>query len=225
MYFSAMLASTEYTATAIVADDLLLVTEGLASLCAGFSGCRVLAYSSDGEQAWDLIEGMKPDVALLNSYLPGMTALDIVRKSRQNSLPTRFIVLAQRGDRQNVIEVLRAGASGFLLKSTVGRHLEDAFHQVCQGGVYIDPTIALDGSDPTHPRNLDDPLKDLSGREMQVFTLLVEGARAKHIAAQLSLSPKTVDTYRASLMRKLDIHDVPGLVKLAIRHKVTAAGQ
>jgi DNA-binding NarL/FixJ family response regulator len=100
----------------------------------------------------------------------------------------------------------------------------DAFGQIVEGGVYVSPEIELDkvfgGGQKPVP---DDPLQTLSAREHQVFSLLCEGVRAKEIAARLALSPKTVDTYRASLMRKLDIHDVAGLVKFAIQRDLTSS--
>ena len=101
--------------------------------------------------------------------------------------------------------------------------LLEAFEQILDGGIYVSPSLELDKIfSPGQKAVPDDPLEALSAREYQVFSLLVEGTRAKEIAARLDLSPKTVDTYRASLMRKLDIHDVAGLVKFAIQRDLTS---
>jgi DNA-binding NarL/FixJ family response regulator len=104
--------------------------------------------------------------------------------------------------------------------------LLEAFEQVLDGGIYVSPQLELNKIfGPGQKNSADDPLEMLSAREYQVFTLLVDGIRAKEIAARLELSPKTVDTYRASLMRKLDIHDVAGLVKFAIHRDLTTTGR
>jgi DNA-binding NarL/FixJ family response regulator len=122
-----------------------------------------------------------------------------------------------------VVEALRCGVSAFLLKSGPSVQLLEAFEQILDGGIYVSPQLELNKIfGPGQKSSPDDPLEMLSAREYQVFTLLVEGIRAKEIAARLELSPKTVDTYRASLMRKLDIHDVAGLVKFAIHRDLTS---
>lgn len=206
----------------IVADDLLLMSESLSALCEGFVGCRVLGHCQDGEEALRMISELRPDVALLDLNLRRMVTMDVVRKARQKGLPTKLVVLSVRGDRKTVLETLRGGANAFVLKGGTGRHLEEAFRQVLIGAVYVSPLVEL--QDLVTPQSCagQDPIKTLSAREYQVFSLLVEGARAKEIASKLSLSPKTVDTHRANLMRKLDMHDMPSLVKFAILHKLTA---
>ena len=123
-----------------------------------------------------------------------------------------------------MVEALRCGVSAFLLKSGPSHQLLEAFAQVLDGGIYVSPQLELSKIfNPGQKSAQEDPLELLSAREYQVFSLLVEGVRAKEIAARLELSPKTVDTYRASLMRKLDIHDVAGLVKFAIQRDLTSS--
>ena len=164
------------------------------------------------------IQRLEPAVALLDLGLSDLAATEVIRRVRERGLRTRCAVFSIRKDRKTVLEVLRAGACGYLLKSSTAEQMADALGQFTQGGIYVSPQIevmSLFGE--TNGRNQEDPLESLSGREFQVFSLLVEGVRAKEIAARLSLSPKTVDTYRSSLMRKLDIHDVAGLVKFAIK--------
>jgi two-component system invasion response regulator UvrY len=133
-------------------------------------------------------------------------------------------VLSTRRDRKTVVEALRCGANGFLLKSAPWNQLLEAFEQILDGGVYVSTELELNKIfGGVGDGGLEDPLQSLSAREHQVFSMLVEGVRAKEIAARLELSPKTVDTYRASLMRKLDIHDVAGLVKFAIQRDLTSS--
>jgi DNA-binding NarL/FixJ family response regulator len=210
------------TYSVFLADELTLVREGLAALCVSGNGFgprfKVVGQSSQGAAALRFIEAEVPDIAVLDLNLPDLFTLEIVRRIREAKLPTKLIVLSTRRDRKTIVEALRSGVNGFLLKSGPANQLLDAFQQVLEGGIYVSPDIELNkifAGGPL-PAN-EDPLQALSAREFQVFSLLCEGVRAKEIAARLALSPKTVDTYRASLMRKLDIHDVAGLVKFAIQ--------
>lgn len=208
--------------TIVVADDLTLVREGLAALCGQRPGFQVVGQCKDGLETVEAVARLRPLIALVDIGLPKLHISELVRKIREMPGPTRAIIMSARGDRKLVMEALRTGASGFILKSGPARHLHDALSQVAQGGIYVSPMLEL-----THiflnsgKKEPEDPLEALSSREYQVFSLLIEGVRAKEIAARLELSPKTVDTYRASLMRKLDIHDVAGLVKFAIQRDLT----
>ena len=207
----------------VVADELPLICEGLAALCLGFPGCEVLGHGTNGDEAWNLVERLQPNLALLGAHLPRVGALEVVRRSRLLGFRTKFVLVADHAHRKEVLDALRGGASGYILKSSTGRELEECFRQVSQGGVFVSSMVDWQVVENSTRHDAENPLRALSAREMQVFALLVDGVRARDIAMRLSLSPKTVDTYRASLMRKLAIHDVPGLVKLAIQQKVTAA--
>jgi DNA-binding NarL/FixJ family response regulator len=210
------------TVQILLAEELTLVREGLARICESNPRYTVVAHCSEGSVALRQCEALRPDIAVLDMNLPDLFALEIVRRMRNLRLPTRSILLSTRRDRKTVVEALRSGASAYVLKSGPSSQLLEAFEQVAAGGVYVSPMIELNKIFAPEPRKTnEDPLETLSTREYQVFTLLVDGIRAKEIAARLELSPKTVDTYRASLMRKLDIHDVAGLVKFAIQRELT----
>jgi len=201
----------------IVADELQLLTDALAALIEASGSFVVVERCRDGIQAVRAAERHRPEILVLDHELPGLHALEVVRKAQQLDPPVHCVLLSLRQDRKSVLEALRAGVSAYVLKQGSGQHLLDALQQVRQGGVYLAPqldlnAIFLSGRKAT----VEDPLEALSPREYQVFTMLIEGIRAKEIAARLELSPKTVDTYRASLMRKLGIHDLAGLVKFAI---------
>ncbi len=202
----------------LLADELTLVREGLAALCNSIEGFRVVAQVGTAEAALAEIVRLQPAIALLDLGLSDLAATEVIRRVREKDLPTRCAVFSTRKDRKTVLEVLRTGACGYLLKTSNSSQMAEALCQFTQGGIYVSPQIevmSLFGEGGT--RHESDPIDSLSSREFQVFSLLVEGVRAKEIAARLALSPKTVDTYRSSLMRKLDIHDVAGLVKFAIR--------
>lgn len=203
----------------LVGDELALVREGIVRLCNDLHSCRVVGQCGDGATALRMIYDATPGIAILDLNLGEIYTLEIVRRLRDFGLPTRVVVLSTRRDRKTAMECIRAGAAGYVLKSGPARDLADAIHQISTGAIYITPLVDLGKSEP----ETQDPLESLSAREYQVFSLLIDGIRAKEIAARLELSPKTVDTYRSSLMRKLDIHDVAGLVKFAIQRDLTSA--
>jgi DNA-binding NarL/FixJ family response regulator len=212
------------TYSILLADDLTLVREGLAALCKGQPAYRVIGQCSEGASALRLIETNRPDIAVLDLNLTDLHTLELVRRVRAAEISTRIVVLSTRRDRKTIVEALRSGVNAFLLKSAPWDQLLEAFNQVLDGSVYVSPELELNKIFGTNGNGAsEDPLEALSAREHQVFSLLVEGVRAKEIASRLYLSPKTVDTYRASLMRKLDIHDVAGLVKFAIQRDLTSA--
>jgi len=206
--------------TAIIADELGLLREGVTAILRSDSRVTVVAECADGVSAMEAIRTHQPDVALLDVQMPGLFCLEILREVRESGLPTKAIMMSARRERRGVIEALRAGASGFILKTGSGRQLLDSIEHVMSGGVYIAPEIASgELFVPPHKGMSSDPVDSLSAREYQVFSLLVEGVRAKEIASRLHLSPKTVDTYRASMMRKLDIHDLAGLVRFSMHRE------
>jgi DNA-binding NarL/FixJ family response regulator len=207
----------------LLADDLTLVREGLAALCAAHAQYKVVGQCAEGASALRLIESQRPDLAVLDLNLPDLFTMEVVRRVREANLPTKIVVLSMRRDRKTVVEALRCGVSGFLLKSAPSSEMLEAFEQVLEGSIYVSPQLELNKIFSTgHKTTPEDSIDLLSAREYQVFSLLIEGVRAKEIAARLELSPKTIDTYRASLMRKLDIHDVAGLVKFAINRDLTS---
>ncbi len=209
-------------ATVILADDHHIVREGLASLCGGF-GLRVLGECADGASALQMITALQPDFAILDLHMPHMTGVEAVRKLRAGGCTAKLLILSISREESLVMEALRAGADAYLLKDGPSRHLLDAFTFIRDGGVYVSPLLRGAGLFTKPERSAsDDPLATLSPREVEVFSHLVNGLRAKDIADRLEISPKTVDTYRASLMRKLNVHDLVGLVKFAIERNLTS---
>ena len=210
--------------TVVLADDHNIVREGLAALCAA-NGLQVIAECSNGPAALEAIGALQPEFAILDLQMPGLTGVEVIRKLREAGSTVKLIVLSITRDDRAVMEALRAGADAYLLKDGPGRHLLDALSFVRDGGVYVSPLLRGAGFFTRQDRGeAEDPLALLSPRELEVFTHLVNGLRAKEIAGILEISPKTVDTYRASLMRKLNIRDLVGLVKFAIARNLTTAG-
>jgi DNA-binding NarL/FixJ family response regulator len=208
--------------TVVLADDHAIVREGFAALCVA-NGIRVLAECADGPSAVETVSALQPDFAILDLHMPGMTGIEVVRKLRTAGCPSKMIILSIIRDEGTVLEALRAGADGYLLKDGPARHLVDAMSFVRDGGVYLSPLLRGAGLFTRQDKNpAEDSVRSLSAREMEVFSYLVNGLRPKDIAELLEISPKTVDTYRASLMRKLNVHDLVGLVKFAIERNLTS---
>jgi len=209
-----------------LADDFVLLREGLAAICELSGIYHVAAQCADGECALKAIADTDPDIAVVDFKLPGISALELLAERQRLNLRTAIVVMADQRDRKVAVEVLRAGGRGVLLESDTSREVLLAFEQVASGGIYLSPAFSLSEvfawNEPVKEEA--DPLDRLSTREYQVFSMLVEGVRAKEIAARLHLSPKTVDTYRASLMKKLDIRHVAGLVRFAMDRELRSPG-
>lgn len=207
--------------TVVLADDHAIVREGFAALCEA-NGMQVVGQCKDGPSAVETILAKQPDFAILDLHMPGMTGIEVIRRLRSAGCPTKIMILSISREDKPVIEALRAGADAYLLKDGPAKHLLDAVDYVRDGGQYVTPllkgTRLFTKPEATAP---DDPVATLSPREMEVFQYLVKGMRAKDIAELLQISPKTVDTYRATLMRKLNVHDIVGLVKFAIERNLT----
>jgi DNA-binding NarL/FixJ family response regulator len=208
--------------TVVLADDHAIVREGIAALCSS-NGMRILGECSDGLSAVEMITAHRPDFAILDLHMPGLTGVEVIRKLRAEGSTAKLMILSISREESTVVEALRAGADAYLLKDGPSRHLLDAISFVKDGGVYVSPLLRGAGLFTKGERGVpDDPLAVLSPREMEVFSYLVNGLRAKDIAELLEISPKTVDTYRAGLMRKLNVRDLVGLVKFAIERNLTS---
>jgi DNA-binding NarL/FixJ family response regulator len=207
----------------VLADDHAIVREGIAALCAA-QGFQVLGQCADGAQAVEMVLSLKPEFAIIDLNMPALNGIEVIRRLRGAGSPCKLLVLSISREEQMVMDALRAGADAYLLKDGPSRHLMDAVNFVRDGGVYVSPLLRGAGLFAKIERTVieEDPLAALSPREMEVFTHLVNGLRAKDIAELLDISPKTVDTYRAGLMRKLNVHDLVGLVKFAIERNLTS---
>lgn len=204
--------------TLILADDHGIVREGIAAFCNSRSDIRILGQCSDGLEAVELILALKPDFAILDLNMPKLHGLEVIRKIRHQKLTTKLIVLSISRDENVIRELFRSGANGYLLKDGPARHLFDAINYIQDGGQYLTPLLRRETIDMK--KETKDPLMLLSKREYEVFSFLVDGMRPKDIAKLLDISPKTVDTYRANIMRKLEIDGIAGLVRFAIQRNL-----
>lgn len=209
---------TTKATTLVLADDHGIVREGIAAFCNSRQDLKILGQSSDGAEAVELILALKPDFAVLDLNMPKVGGLEVIRRVRQAKSETKLIVLSITRDENVIRELFHSGANGYLLKDGPARHLFDAITYIQDGGQYLTPLIRRESID--NKREKKDPLALLSKREFEVFSFLVDGMRPKDIAKVLEISPKTVDTYRANIMRKLEVDGIAGLVRFAIQRNL-----
>src|SRR3984957_19018625 len=204
--------------TLVLAEDHGIVREGISVFCSSRPDLKILGQSSDGGEAVDLILALKPDFAVLDLNMAGVNGLEVIRRVRLAKSETRLIVLSVSRDENMIREAFRSGANGYVLKDGPSRHLFDAINYILDGGQYLTPLVRREAIDAK--RENKDQLALLSKREYEVFSFLVDGMRPKDIAKILEVSPKTVDTYRANIMRKLELDGIAGLVRFAIQRNL-----
>lgn len=203
----------------VLAEDHTLVRAGLRSLLQQLENVTVVGEANDGREAVALAKTHHPDMILMDISMPGLNGLDATQQIRKELPEVRVLVLSMHSSEEHVMQALRAGASGYLLKESAPLELELALRSVGRGETYLSPPISrqvIEGYMQRVSQNKD-PLAALSSRQREILQLIAEGSSSKEIARRLNLSVKTVETHRAQLMDRLQIHDVAGLVRFAIR--------
>lgn len=208
--------------TIILADSLGTLRRPVLDLCREQPGLRLLAHCADGHEALDMILSLSPDFAILELSLPHMNGLQIVRHVREACCGARLIIVSVTRNQNVIRELFRSGADGYVLRDEGPACIMDAIVSIRDGWQYLPPQLRREFIETKETAA--GPLARLSKREYEVFTLLVDGVRPKDIARSLEISPKTVDTHRSKLMRKLAIHSVAGLVRFAMQLDPGARG-
>jgi DNA-binding NarL/FixJ family response regulator len=213
------------TIRVLLTDDHRLVRAGLRALLQSLEGVQVVAEAGNGYEALQLAEQHQPDIVIMDIGMEGLNGLEAASRMRKSAPAPRIIILSMHANEEYVRRSLQAGAAGYLLKGAEPAELELAIHAVMRGETYLTPAVSkqvvqdyLQGSG-VKP----DPLQDLTSRQREVLQLIAEGNSTKEIAYKLNLSIKTVETHRGELMNRLDIHDVAGLVRYAIRTGLVTA--
>ncbi len=200
----------------LLADDHAVVRQGFRALLER-AGFEVVGEAGDGQRAIHLAEQLQPDVAILDVAMPLLNGIDAARGVAKVSPRTRIILLTMYIQERNVLEGLRAGVRGVVVKSGAVDDLLHAINTVCKGDTYLSPDVSnvVVGACLADRREEAPPLRD---RERQVLQLVAEGKTTKDIATILGISIKTAEWHRSKIMEILDIHDTAGLVRYAIRH-------
>ncbi|MGH9328013.1 MAG: response regulator [Terriglobia bacterium] len=199
----------------VLADDHHIVREGFRAILER-EGFRVVGEASDGLEAVRLIAKLNPDIAILDLVMPLMNGTDVCQEARRACPGTKIILLTMYREEQYVLSALRAGADGYVLKSSAAKELIEAIRQVQQGTTYLSPEVSQVVVGAVRGE-IKVPSEALTARQRQVLQLVAEGKTSKEIASLLGISTKTADSHRTRLMSKLDIHETAGLVRFAIR--------
>ena len=200
----------------LLADDHTIVREGLRALLMKEADIQVVAEAGDGREALGLAKEARPDVAVLDLSMPLLNGLEVARQITGWERGPQVILLTMHAEDRYVLEALRAGVRGYVLKKQAGADLVRAIHEVVAGSVYLSPGISAAVAHAI--RSSSPPAEEsLTVREREVLQLVAEGKTTKEIAGILGVSTKTADAHRTRMMQKLDIHDIAGLTRYAIR--------
>jgi DNA-binding NarL/FixJ family response regulator len=203
----------------LLADDHSLFRAGIQALLTHLDGVQVVGEADTGHKAIELVRSRTPDVVLMDIAMPEMNGLETSARVTKEFPGVRVIMLSMHAGEEYVMQALRAGASGYLLKDAATSELELAVRAVARGETYLTPTISKRVIDDYLMRTTgtNSPTDQLTKRQREILQLIAKGYTSKEMAQMLNLSPKTIETHRTQLMKQLDIHDVAGLVRYAIR--------
>jgi DNA-binding NarL/FixJ family response regulator len=206
----------------LIADDHQMVAEGLRSLLESQQDMAVVGLVEDGREAVRVSVESGPDVVLMDNAMPLLNGTEATRMIKERGTKTQVIILSMYSDPVHVYRAFQAGAAGYVVKKSVAKEVIEAIRKVHGGGRYLSKQL-VDGvlDHIVFKSTAEEKLGSLSSRERQVLQMLAEGHGVANIATTLSLSPKTVETYRARVMEKLGIHDIAGLVRFAIQQGIS----
>jgi DNA-binding NarL/FixJ family response regulator len=206
----------------LLADDHTIVRQGLVGILKASTDIDVVGEAGDGAEAVDKAMKLKPDVVVLDVSMPHLNGLEAARRIRESLPGTRVLVLTMHDDEEYVLKMVRAGASGYLLKDSAASELLAGIRALKAGKSYFGPhaTHALAEAYQSDRPLPEDPFERLTDREREIFQLVVEGKTNAQIADMLFISPKTVDNHRTRMMEKLGVHGTAELVRFAAKHKL-----
>jgi DNA-binding NarL/FixJ family response regulator len=205
--------TTNKTISVLLADAHAILLDSLRALLEAEKDLRVVGQAVSGEEAVRLAS-LGPDIAVLDIHLPVMNGIEATRRILETSPSTRILILSAHASPYQVDQAMRAGASGYIVKQSGGPELVKAMRSIIGGKRYLSDSLVGDIAER-------DPLRSLTAREREVLQLIVDGKSNAAAGSILGLSPRSVETYRARLMQKLGIDDLPTLVKFAIRQGIT----
>lgn len=209
--------------TIVLADDHHLVRHALRALLEAEANFSIVGEEGDGLKVADLVERLRPDVLVVDVMMPGLNGLQIARQVHHRSPQTRVIMLSMHTNEAYVLEALRNGAAGYVLKDSSAQELVEAIHLVTAGRRFLSPPLserAIEAYLREAAHSATDAYDTLTNREREVFQLLAESCSNNDVASRLSISPRTVETHRSNMMRKLDLHSRTDLIRLALKRGI-----
>ncbi len=219
------LSGDAMTSRILLVDDHKLFREGMRSLLEEQASMTVVGQAGDGREGIALAGQLKPDVVIMDVAMPGMNGVEATRKICAMEHGPRVLALSMHADRRFAGEMLEAGAAGYLIKDAAVDELVRAIQTVTHGRVYLTPLVAglvINNYVRQPPPQTDSAFSVLTPREREVLQLLAEGLATKEVAGRLDVSVKTVETHRAQIMKKLDLHSIAELTKYAVREGLTS---
>lgn len=206
----------------LLVEDHGMVRSGIRALLESAGDVRILGEASDGREAVELAQSLRPDLVLMDAAMPGFSGIEAARQLRQTCPELRILMLSMHADQQYVFEALKAGACGYVLKSSAFGELLAAIKDVMHGRTYLSSELTRAVVSDYARRAVDgystSQLDKLSAREREVIQLVAEGKSTAEIAQLLHISARTVESHRANIMAKLNIRSIAGLTKFAIRN-------
>lgn len=215
---------TGHVIRVVLADDHTLLRQGLLALLAVDAAVRVVAETADGPSTVAKVAELQPDVLVLDLSMPGLSGLEVLRRIGRESPRTKALVLTMHEEHEYVVHAVQSGAHGFLLKDSAAHELLQAVRDLGAGrrhfGSHAASILAQQVVQPSVP--LDDPYRNLTTREREVFHLIIEGATTKEIAKRLDIAPRTAENHRNHVLAKLGARNTAGLLRYAARSKLLA---
>ena len=207
----------------VIAEDHRMVRELLSALLARESNLAIVGEASNGREAVEMAQKLRPDLLVLDISLPELDGIEVARRLKKSQPEVKLLALSIHSEKVFVQAMLRAGADGYLVKTSAVTELVEAIGVVAQGKIYLSPEVAPEalGEDFAFGPQIE-PSVPIGRRERQVLALLAEGKRSHEIAARLNISIATVEAHRRNIMRKLGLHSVAELTKYAVRKGLTS---
>ncbi len=212
--------------TIVLVEDHQIVLEGLRALLEAEPGLTIVGQTNNGSEAVQLAERLRPDVMIVDLMLPGLNGLEVTRLVRQRSPQSRIIILSMYDHESFVVEALKSGAAGYVLKRDGVAHLVQAVHEVGAGRRYLSPSLSERALEAyilyveQVKNSSQKPVETLTPREREVLYLAAQGYTNAEIAAHLVISPRTVEVHRANMMRKLGLRTQADLIRFAIQQEI-----
>ena len=211
--------------TVLLADDHPIVRQGLRRLLEAEGDFKVVGEACNGTEAMQLVERLKPDVLVVDLVMPDLSGLEVLRLTKKRSPATVSVVLSMQNSEGYVVEALRNGAMGYILKDTAPSELVEAIRKVAKKRRYLSPGLSehlIDALIQSTEATTNDPYDDLTDRERELFQMVVEECSSAEIAARLGISRRTVELHRSNILRKLGLHNKTQLIRFAINRGIVS---